>query len=80
MENNTNDNSVLSHITKLTETEEHLYSKTDLTDADVKGLHHIKSELDQYWDLLRQRRALRDAGGNAGAAEIRPIAAEQVKL
>ena len=58
MENNTNDNSVLAHITKLTEKEEHLYGKADLTDEDIKELHHVKSELDQYWDLLRQRRAL----------------------
>jgi hypothetical protein len=28
-------------------------------------------ELDQYWDLLRQRRALRDAGKNPNHAEMR---------
>lgn len=72
MENNNNDNSVLSHITKLTEKEQKLYGKTDLTDEDVKELHHIKSELDQYWDLLHQRRALRNAGENPGGAEMRP--------
>lgn len=77
MEKSNNDNTVLSHITKLTEKEEHLYGKTDLTDADVKELHQIKSELDQYWDLLRQRRALRDANGNPGGAEIRPV--DQIK-
>lgn len=71
MENNQNDQSVLSHITKLTEKEEHLYGKTDLTEADVKELHLVKSELDQYWDLLRQRRALRDAGENPGGAAMR---------
>jgi hypothetical protein len=41
--------------------------------ADVQELHHIKSELDQYWDLLHQRRALRDAGRNPGSAEICPV-------
>jgi uncharacterized protein YjaG (DUF416 family) len=71
MQNNTPDNSVLSHITKLTEKEEHLYGKENLTDEDVKELHKIKSELDQYWDLLRQRRALRDAGENPNQAEMR---------
>jgi hypothetical protein len=55
MENNTPDNSVLSHITKLTE------------------MHKIKLELDQYWDLLRQRRALRDAGEDPNQAEKRSV-------
>jgi hypothetical protein len=71
MENNSPDNSVLAHITKLTEREEHLYGKENLTDEDIKELHKVKLELDQYWDLLRQRRALRDAGENPGQAEIR---------
>ncbi len=68
---NQKDNPVLAHITKLTEKEEHLYGKENLTDNDVKELHQIKVELDQYWDLLRQRRALRDAGKNPNRAEIR---------
>jgi hypothetical protein len=68
---NTPDNSVLSHITKLTEKEEHLYGKESMTDDDIKELHKIKLELDQYWDLLRQRRALRDAGENPNQAEMR---------
>lgn len=71
MENNTLDNSVISHITKLTEREEHLYGKENLTDDDIKELHRVKTELDQYWDLLRQRRALRDAGSNPNNAEMR---------
>jgi hypothetical protein len=39
MENN-QDNSVLAHIKSLTEKEEHLYTKEDLSDEDVKDLHH----------------------------------------
>ena len=62
----------MSHITKLTEREEYLYGKENLTDEDVKELHKIKVELNQYWDLLRQRRALRDAGENPNRAEMRP--------
>jgi uncharacterized protein YjaG (DUF416 family) len=72
MANQNEDNGVLSHITKLTEREEHLYGKENLTDDDVKELNKVKSELDQYWDLLRQRRALRDAGENPNRAEMRP--------
>lgn len=56
---------------QLTEKEEHLYGKTDLTDEDVKELHTVKSELDQYWDLLRQRRAFRDAGEDPERAKMR---------
>jgi len=71
MEKNTNDQSVLAHIKQLTEKEEHLYGKPDLSDQEVKDLHTVKSELDQYWDLLRQRRALRDAGDDPNRAEMR---------
>ncbi len=71
MENKQEDRSVLSHIEKLTAKEEALYGKEDLSDEDVKELHKVKSELDQYWDLLRQRRAFRDAGEDAGKAELR---------
>ena len=58
-------------LQNLPKREEHLYGKENLTDEDVKELHKIKSELDQYWDLLRQRRALRDAGENPNHAEMR---------
>jgi hypothetical protein len=71
MKNETNDTPVLSHIKKLTEREQHLYGKENLTDEDVTELHKIKAELDQYWDLLHQRRALRDAGENPNQAEMR---------
>ncbi|QEC78604.1 DUF2630 family protein [Mucilaginibacter ginsenosidivorax] len=71
MENNKNDRSVLDHIKQLTEKEEHLYGKPNLTDDEVKDLHTVKSELDQYWDLLRQRRAFRDAGEDPERAKMR---------
>jgi hypothetical protein len=65
------DQSVLIHIKQLTEKEEHLYGKADLNDADVKDLHAVQSELDQYWDLLRQRRAFRNAGDDPNRAKMR---------
>lgn len=71
MENQGEDNSVLSHIKKLTAREEDLYGKENLTDEDVKELHQVKAQLDQYWDLLHQRRALRNAGENPSKAEMR---------
>jgi hypothetical protein len=44
----------------------------DLTDEDRARLGHLEEALDQCWDLLRQRDALRAAGQDPGAAEARP--------
>jgi hypothetical protein len=41
------------------------------TDDDHKRLDEIKVSLDQCWDLLRQRRALRNAGQDPDAAAER---------
>jgi len=41
------------------------------TDADRRRLQQLKVSLDQSWDLLRQRRALREAGGDPDAADVR---------
>ena len=71
MKDQNDDSPVMSHIKKLNEREQELYGKTDLTDDDVKELHKVKLELDQYWDLLHQRRGLRDAGENPNRAEMR---------
>ncbi len=35
-------------------------------------LQKIKLELDQYWDLLRQRRALEEFGRDPSDAHLRP--------
>ena len=40
-------------------------------DADRRRLASVKVSLDQCWDLLRQRRALREAGRDAGGADVR---------
>ena len=42
--------------------------------ADVNRLEELRVELDQLWDLLRQRRALRDSGGNPDDASERATA------
>jgi hypothetical protein len=36
-------------------------------------LRDLGFQLDQCWDLLRQRQALRDAGDDPAAASIRPV-------
>jgi len=41
------------------------------TDDDRRRLQQLKVSLDQSWDLLRQRRALREAGGNPDVADVR---------
>ena len=43
----------------------------DVTDADRRRLDTLKVSLDQCWDLLRQRRALREAGRDPDAAQVR---------
>ena len=44
----------------------------EATDADRQRSAELKVSLDQCWDLLRQRRARRDAGQDPDAAELRP--------
>jgi Protein of unknown function (DUF2630) len=39
--------------------------------ADQERLRAVEVELDRCWDLLRQRRALRDAGGDPEQARVR---------
>jgi hypothetical protein len=41
------------------------------TEEDRRRLEQVKVTLDQFWDLLRQRRALDDAGLDPDAAEVR---------
>jgi hypothetical protein len=41
------------------------------SDADRQRLDALKISLDQCWDLLRQRRALREAGRDPDDAHVR---------
>ena len=43
----------------------------DRLEADKDRLRQVEVELDRCWDLLRQRRALRDAGGDPEDAQVR---------
>ena len=45
--------------------------RPDAVGVDAGRLAAIKVELDQLWDLLRQRRALRAAGRNPDDAKLR---------
>jgi len=72
MANEKNDQSVLSHIDQLVKEEERLYAKNGLTEEDQARLAEVKVALDQCWDLLRQRRALREFGEDPNKAKVRP--------
>jgi hypothetical protein len=43
----------------------------DSLEADRERLRAVEVELDRCWDLLRQRRALREAGGDPERAHAR---------
>jgi Protein of unknown function (DUF2630) len=66
------DESVLSDIDRLVKEEEQLYGKSEITSDDRARLAELKVHLDQCWDLLRQRRALREFGKDPDAAKVRP--------
>jgi hypothetical protein len=69
------DASVSDHIEQLVAEEHRLLElggeEGGLTPAEHERLAAVRVELDRLWDLLRQRRALRDAGLNPEEAEER---------
>lgn len=51
-----------------------MVSRHELDTADERArLAEIEANLDQCWDLLRQRRARRNAGEDPDLAEPRPV-------
>ena len=63
---------VLSHIQQLVVEEHHLFDKGSLDSSETQRLAAIQVELDQCWDLLRQRRAARETGRDPSEAQLRP--------
>jgi len=72
MSNTQSDSQVLKHIQTLVDEEHGLYRQTDLDDEGRRRLASLQVELDRCWDLLRQRRALREFGEDPDAARLRP--------
>ncbi len=70
------DNEILGRINTLVDEEHTLRERLqqgELTqDEEHRRLRSLEEELDQCWDLLRQRRARRDAGDNPDDAGSRP--------
>jgi Protein of unknown function (DUF2630) len=70
--NESGDQPVLSHIEQLVNEERKLHEASTSGPVDTGRLDKVKVELDQAWDLLRQRRAQREFGRNPDDAHIRP--------
>ncbi|HKW01092.1 MAG TPA: DUF2630 family protein [Vicinamibacterales bacterium] len=68
------DESVLGKIRQLVHEEQAIYGKSDVSDHDQVRLQKLQVELDQCWDLLRQRRAKREFGQDPDDAHVRPAA------
>jgi hypothetical protein len=68
----TSDQAVLAQIERILAEEHRMYERGKLSDAERVRLREITVELDQLWDLLRQRRALREFGKDPNEARIRP--------
>jgi hypothetical protein len=72
------DKEILGRITGLIETEHEL--RNDLaagrlsSEQERERLRSAEEALDQCWDLLRQRRARREAGERPDEAAVRPAA------
>ena len=52
--------------------EEHRLRSGAVSADERERLSHVEDSLDQCWDLLRQRQALREAGADPEQAHTRP--------
>jgi len=71
-----NDKDILKEIKQLVEEEQGLRELTPdqaLTPEERARLNSLEIGLDQCWDLLRQRRAKREAGLDANDAKVRDL-------
>ena len=72
----TTDRGIHAHITDLVREERQLRAKLEehqiQPEEERARLQDLEVQLDQLWDLLRQRQALRDAGQDPAAASVRP--------
>ncbi|OBK81629.1 DUF2630 family protein [Mycobacterium sp. 1164985.4] len=72
----TSDTDILNQVNQLVAEEQELRAKLQNREIDEseehKRLKAVEVQLDQCWDLLRQRRAKRETGGDPREAEVRP--------
>jgi len=74
------DETIATRIERLVAEEHELRNREQVDSADANALEREKDrlqavevELDRCWDLLRQRRALRDAGADPDQAQARDV-------
>jgi len=72
-----NDDTILHRVSALVDREHALRSQpashaSDSEPATLDELRKVEVELDQCWDLLRQRRARREFGDDPDTAASRP--------
>ena len=67
------DQSILDHISQLIDEDHELRAGSASPEGKAERLKHVEEQLDQCWDLLRQRRARREFGQDPEAAEARDI-------
>jgi uncharacterized protein DUF2630 len=68
------DDQIHGRIEQLVSEEHQLWNRESsgqATDEDRQRMDALKVSLDQCWDLLRQRRGLREEGGNPDDAQVR---------
>ena len=69
-----NDAEIVERIDQLVAEEhalERQHGSEELSDAERQRLERLEVQLDQCWDLLRQRRARRNAGQDPSDVEVR---------
>jgi hypothetical protein len=65
------DGAVLQRIEELVSQEHRFQEQELLSEEERTRLRGVQVELEQSWDLLRQRRALRVAGQDPNKAQLR---------
>ena len=68
------DHEIITRIGSLADEEQRLEERhvgVGLSEEEAKRLKSVEVTLDQMWDLLRQRRALRSAGRSPDSATLR---------
>ena len=67
------DDDILTRIKGLVAEERSLAGDNESPQERQERRRYLEEQLDQCWDLLRQRQALREAGADPNSAEARPI-------
>lgn len=72
MDDATSDGKLLTHIQELVAEEKRLMAQGVRSEDESARLRGLEVQLDQCWDLLRQRRAARETGHDPREAHLRP--------